>query len=109
MGKAASLVKKVSNLHCIETVSSLKLATKLNNAVEAALSSSSESDDDTTQKRTTKLNIYLQVNTSGEESKSGTVTYAELLELTQAILDSCPNLTIQGLMTIGKPNDNTCF
>lgn len=55
--KAAKLIKLVPNLHCIETVDSFKLASKIDNACEAI--------------GRKKLNIFIQVDTSGEDTKSG--------------------------------------
>ena len=42
----------------------------------------------------------MQVNTSGEASKSG-VEPAEAVNLCRHIRDKCPRLKLQGLMTIG--------
>lgn len=78
----------------VETVSSLKLASKLNNAVP---------DTDST-----LLKIFVQVNTSGEDSKSG-VEADECAALCQDIVAKCPKLHLQGLMTIGAPDDESCF
>lgn len=47
------------------------------------------------------LNICLQVNVSGEESKSG-VTPAEVAQLAQQVVH-LPNLKLRGLMTIPSP------
>jgi uncharacterized pyridoxal phosphate-containing UPF0001 family protein len=48
-----------------------------------------------------KLNIHVQVNTSGEEAKSGCAPGASTLELCKHIHESCPSLKLLGLMTIG--------
>jgi pyridoxal phosphate enzyme (YggS family) len=50
--------------------------------------------------RSEKLRIMVQVNTSGEESKSG-VEPKDVLELCKHIRESCPHLQLSGLMTIG--------
>lgn len=102
--KAASLVKSVyPNLFCIETVSSLKVATKLNRAMEEI-----QQDDDG--ESSSKLNIYIQVNTSGEESKSGIApTEIEVYSFLQEIQNTCPKLNILGLMTIGAPGETFDF
>jgi len=93
--KAASLVKNVGpQLFVVETVSTLKLATKLNNAL----------DEDNR-----KLNIFIQVNTSGEDTKSGVCNEEEVVSLATDIINQCPNLVIKGLMTIGAPGDFDCF
>ena len=47
-----------------------------------------------------KLRVLVQVNTSGEESKSG-VEPQDAVELCRHIRDSCPHLRLSGLMTIG--------
>jgi pyridoxal phosphate enzyme (YggS family) len=91
--KAAKLVKDVPNLSVVETVDTVKLATKLNAACESV-------------NRT--LDVYIQVDTSGETTKSG-VDGAELNELAQFIHNSCAHLNLKGLMTIGAPGDFACF
>ena len=63
--------------------------------------------------RTSPLRVLLQVNTSGEDSKSGLPPLAltqstsdlknsELVVLAQHILKNCPKLRLEGLMTIGS-------
>ena len=56
-----------------------------------------------------KLGIYIQINTSGEDSKSGIQSEEELTELIDAISTNCGHLKILGLMTIGAPGDFSCF
>ena len=77
----------------VETVDKIKLANKLNNAAAG---------------KTGKLKIMVQVNTSGEESKSGCEP-TEVVDLCQQITDNCENLELMGLMTIGAPGDLSCF
>lgn len=48
-----------------------------------------------------KLSIHVQVNTSGEEAKSGCAPGAETVALCREIVESCPSLHLLGLMTIG--------
>jgi len=100
--KAAALVKTVGldKLACIETVSTLKLASKLNRAVDTLNEGAEEKK---------KLGIYIQVNTSGEESKSGLSPDGEVADLVKKISEECPGLSIDGLMTIGAPGDYSCF
>ncbi len=50
------------------------------------------------------LNVCLQVNVSGEESKSG-VSFAELPELARQVAE-LPNLRLRGLMAIPAPADD---
>jgi len=47
------------------------------------------------------LSIHIQINTSGEESKSGVTPGTEATELARHILKSCLHLNLLGLMTIG--------
>ena len=99
--KAAALVKGVPGLECVETVDSLKLATKLDAAVASAASSSASAEE--TAQRTVPLPVLVQVNTSGEESKHGVEPSAAAV-LAQEIKEKCPNLKVAGLMTIGQPD-----
>ena len=99
--KAAALVKGVPGLECVETVDSLKLATKLDAAVASAASSSASAEE--TAHRTVPLPVLVQVNTSGEESKHG-VEPSSAAVLAQEIKEKCPNLKVAGLMTIGQPD-----
>jgi len=96
--KAANLVKSIyPKLYCIETVSTMKLANKLNRAMEEVTGGDSEK----------QLGIYIQVNTSGEETKSGVSTPSEVLSLIREIQSTCPFLNVRGLMTIGAPGGTT--
>lgn len=95
--KANSLVKSVvpvSKSLVVETVSTLKLANKLNNAMQ-------EFEDK-------KLEIFVQVNTSGEGSKGGVEPDA-VIELCKEIQANCEKLELKGLMTIGAVGDLSCF
>lgn len=67
----------------------LQLANKLNNAVESL--------------DRPPLPVYVQVNTSGEETKYG-IEPSECTQLAQHIRDSCKHLKFAGLMTIGQPD-----
>lgn len=48
----------------------------------------------------TRLRIYIQVNTSGEENKAG-IEPAAAPVLARFIREKCPRLKLQGVMTIG--------
>lgn len=77
------------NLTCVQTVESIKLATAINNSWS---------------KRNTgeeKLKVYAQINSSGEESKSG-CNPSECIDLVRHILHDCQSLQFEGLMTIGS-------
>ncbi|KAG2486133.1 hypothetical protein HYH03_015226 [Edaphochlamys debaryana] len=88
--KVKSIVEGVPNLAMVETVDSTKLADKLNKAVEAS-------------GRAGTLDIMVQVNTSGEESKYG-VDPGEAVALATHVAKNCPRLRLAGLMTIGMPD-----
>ena len=92
--KAAKIIKGVPNLFVLETIDSEKLAAKIQSACVNAGRLS--------------LNVFIQVDTSGEESKSG-VSQEELLALVDFLVSSCDRLKLIGLMTIGAPNDFSCF
>jgi PLP dependent protein len=92
--KANMLVKNVVPYGklVVETVASMKLANKLNNAM-------SEFEGK-------KLDIFVQVNTSGEDSKSGIAPDA-VADLCRQISTECNQLNLVGIMTIGSPGDSS--
>ncbi|RCI16415.1 hypothetical protein L249_2241 [Ophiocordyceps polyrhachis-furcata BCC 54312] len=90
-GHCKSLAK-IPNLFCVSSVDSAKKAHLLNTARAALLSSNPSLP---------KLSVHVQVNTSAEEAKSGCPPGAETVALCRDIVDSCPNLRLLGLMTIG--------
>ncbi|KAJ7796766.1 hypothetical protein B0H14DRAFT_3093280 [Mycena olivaceomarginata] len=95
----AKVLAAIPNLYSIQTLTSMKAATALNRALPT--------------ERTTPLNILIQINTSGEDSKSGLsplhsgfdssaeVAKADVTQLARHIITECPRLRLQGLMTIG--------
>ncbi|KAH7419542.1 hypothetical protein BKA64DRAFT_690252 [Cadophora sp. MPI-SDFR-AT-0126] len=87
--KCKPLASTLPNLYLVSSVDSLKKATQLN-AGRGSLSPPS-----------TPLNIHIQVNTSGESSKSGVSPGHETTALAKHILETCPHLHLLGLMTIG--------
>lgn len=102
-GKALAAIP---NLYLLETLDSIKAA----NVLEKALASPDAA------KRDEPLRVYLQVNTSGEEAKSGLPPLssgnddsadAPLLDLAKHVITSCPHLILQGLMTIGSAANST--
>lgn len=84
----------VPNLFILETLSSIKVADLLQKSLPPS--------------RPSKLNVYLQVNTSGEDSKSGlsplpsTAQSTELVDLAVHVIEKCPGLKLLGIMTIGS-------
>jgi len=87
----------------VETVSSEKLANKLNKAA------SREGDENENYVINDRLSVFVQINTSGEDSKSGVEPGDECIALCRHIVEQCPQLTLKGLMTIGAPGDVSCF
>jgi pyridoxal phosphate enzyme (YggS family) len=89
--KCKQLAEQIPNLWCVSSVDSEKKANELEKGRKALLEKDSEVE---------KLRIMVQVNTSGEESKSG-VEPNETTSLCKHIIDKCPHLQLIGLMTIG--------
>jgi len=52
-----------------------------------------------------RMNCLLQINSSKEESKSG-VEPEKAIDIYQQIKESCPNINLKGVMTIGAHTDN---
>jgi pyridoxal phosphate enzyme (YggS family) len=87
--KCKQLARDVPNLYAVESVDSEKKARELDKGRSESSSSS-------------PLNVFVQVNTSGEESKSGIPpTNPSLLALCKFIKNDCQHLHLQGIMTIG--------
>ena len=74
------------SMHWVHTLERAKIAQRLNEQRPADFP---------------KLNVCIQINISGEESKSG-ISLAELDELVE-IVSNQPNLTLRGLMAIPAP------
>lgn len=83
---------KIPNLFCVSSVDTTKKAQLLNTARTILLASSPSSP---------RLSVHVQVNTSGEDAKSGCAPGADTVALCREILDKCPSLHLLGLMTIG--------
>ncbi|WRT70082.1 YggS family pyridoxal phosphate enzyme [Kwoniella shivajii] len=99
----SKLAASVPNLHVLETLSSIKVADLLQKSIP--------------EDRSNKLNVYIQINTSNEESKSGLPSLSssspaaetennekknELVDLAIHIIEKCDKLNLLGLMTIGS-------
>lgn len=87
--KVKSLLASVPNLAMVEGVDNQKLANHLDKAVSSL--------------GRAPLNVLVQVNTSGETSKSG-IDPSECVDLVKHIKLGCPHLKFTGLMTIGMPD-----
>jgi pyridoxal phosphate enzyme (YggS family) len=53
-----------------------------------------------------KMSALLQINAAKEESKSGVAT-EEAYDIYQQIKESCPNINLKGVMTIGAHSEDT--
>lgn len=82
----------VEHFQWIHTIDSLKLAQKLSTAMQQY-------------KPEGVLNCLLQVNLTGEASKSGLTCNETLTLLTELMKLNLPNLAWRGLMTMGVNND----
>ncbi|GAB1313638.1 Alanine racemase family protein (ISS) (Fragment) [Madurella fahalii] len=83
---------KIPNLWCVSSIDTLKKAQLLDKHRGEKIKAEPE---------TPKTNVHVQVNTSGEESKSGCAPGADVVSLCRSIVNDCPNLHLLGLMTIG--------
>ncbi|EGV61136.1 hypothetical protein PSN45_001824 [Yamadazyma tenuis] len=96
--KCKVLAKNIENLHAVETIDSLKKCKKLNThrqEVNGAV-----------------INVYLQINTSGEDQKSGfKLSEGGKKDLYEAVSflvsEECKFLSFEGLMTIGSFLEST--
>lgn len=91
----SKMLAAIPNLFVLETLSSEKLAGTLQKALHAL-----------PEERT--MRVYLQVNTSGEDNKSGlpplkgTDQGQELAKLALHVVNDCDRLELAGVMTIGS-------
>lgn len=79
--------------HAIQSIDAIRTVDALETQLEQQEISSS-------------LTVFIEMNTSGEESKSGVRTFDELLALAER-LESSPRMQLTGLMTIGPFTDDT--
>jgi pyridoxal phosphate enzyme (YggS family) len=91
--KCKQLAEQIPNLWCVSSVDSEKKCNELEKGRKALV----EKDGDGVEG---KLGVKVQVNTSGEESKSG-VEPGDALALCKHVVEKCPHLELSGLMTIG--------
>jgi PLP dependent protein len=98
--KAKNLAAHIPNLFCVSSVDSEKKADLLDKGRQAFLDSQASGGADSWYEGR-RLDVKVQVNTSGEESKSGVQPGAETTSLCRFVLEKCPALRLSGLMTIG--------
>ncbi|KAL0443352.1 UNVERIFIED_CONTAM: Pyridoxal phosphate homeostasis protein [Sesamum latifolium] len=87
--KAKALLTAVPNLAMVEGVDNEKVANNLDRVVSNM--------------GRQPLKVLVQVNTSGEVSKSG-ISPSQCVDLVKHVKLGCPNLEFAGLMTIGMPD-----
>ena len=75
----------------MQSLDSMDLATELNKKLLA---------------KEKKMNCLLQINAANEESKSG-VSSEEAFDIYQNIKESCPQINLKGVMTIGAHSEDT--
>jgi len=75
----------------MHSLDSLTLAEELNKKLEA---------------KKTKMNCLLQINAADELSKSG-FSSQEAYDMYQTIKETCPNIKLKGVMTIGAHSEDT--
>ena len=92
--KCRPLAEQIPNLWCVESVDTAKKADQLEKGRQALVEREKLEGEEG------KLRVFVQVNTSGEEEKSG-VEPRETAALCRHIREECPHLKMQGLMTIG--------
>ncbi|GAA5899448.1 pyridoxal phosphate homeostasis protein [Sporobolomyces salmoneus] len=94
------MLASIPNLYAIETLTSIKSANHLHSTVSSL-----------SPPRSKPLNVFLQINTSGESSKSGLSplssssdsSSSEVLDVAKHIMKECKEtLKLKGLMTIGS-------
>lgn len=106
--KAKVLVGQVPGLACVQSVDRVKTARALNTAVvnrseKAAAGGSDDGDSGAPGDDGRTLDVMVQVNTSGEDSKSGCAP-DEAVAVARYVTDECASLRLVGLMTIGAPD-----
>ncbi|KAL2047638.1 hypothetical protein N7G274_000680 [Stereocaulon virgatum] len=91
--KCKPLAEQIPNLWCVESVDTSKKADQLEKGRAALIEKEKEYEG-------IPLRVFVQVNTSGEEEKSG-VEPGDAAALCKYVKEQCPHLKLQGLMTIG--------
>ena len=86
-------INNLIDLHptLMQSLDSVALAEELNKKLEA---------------KSSKMNCLLQINAANEERKSG-VSVSEAIDIYQQIRETCPNINLKGVMTIGAHTDDS--
>ncbi|KAL3475301.1 hypothetical protein BJX99DRAFT_230001 [Aspergillus californicus] len=91
--KCAQLARNTRGLWAVESVDSEKKAAMLDKGWGERDKSEMGGEE--------RLRVFVQVNTSGEQNKSGVEPMEGVVGLCAFIREKCPRLRLQGLMTIG--------
>ena len=91
--KCKPLAEQIPNLWCVESVDTGKKADQLEKGRAALCEKERDYEG-------LPLRVFVQVNTSGEEEKSG-VEPGVAADLCRHVREKCPHLKLQGVMTIG--------
>ncbi|KAF1978354.1 hypothetical protein BU23DRAFT_449755 [Bimuria novae-zelandiae CBS 107.79] len=89
--KCKQLAEQIPNLWCVSSVDTEKKCNQLEAGRKALIEKDATVEP---------LRVMVQVNTSGEEAKSG-VEPGDALALAKYVVEKCPHLRFTGLMTIG--------
>jgi PLP dependent protein len=92
--KCKKLLSSVKNLKCIESVDSFKLAEEINKSCQKL--------------NIEKMNLYLQINISNEETKSG-LKYDEVIPLYEEITKNLDKVHVAGIMSLGDIGNEEQF
>lgn len=86
-------INNLIDLHptLMQSLDSIELAQELNKKLES---------------KNKTMHCLLQINAADEENKSG-VYAEEAIEIYQEIKESCPNINLKGVMTIGAHSEDT--
>ncbi|KAE8403558.1 hypothetical protein BDV37DRAFT_133265 [Aspergillus pseudonomiae] len=93
--KCVTLARDVRGLWAVESVDSEKKASLLDKGWGERSEELRATDQES------QLRVFVQVNTSGEENKSGVDPVSGAVSLCRFIREKCPRLKLQGVMTIG--------
>ncbi|KAE8373219.1 hypothetical protein BDV26DRAFT_73638 [Aspergillus bertholletiae] len=93
--KCVTLARDVRGLWAVESVDSEKKASLLDKGWGERSEELRATDQES------RLRVFVQVNTSGEENKSGVDPVSGAVSLCRFIREKCPRLRLQGVMTIG--------
>ncbi|KAF2086695.1 hypothetical protein K490DRAFT_43882 [Saccharata proteae CBS 121410] len=98
--KCKPLAEAIPNLWCVSSVDTNKKADALQKGRKALRERLGKEGGEGEAADVGPLRIMVQVNTSGEEEKSGVAPHLAV-SLCRNVLSNCPDLKLAGLMTIG--------